>query len=151
MGVAIMAWGFRRSFSIGGMRLYASKSGLSASVGIKGLRLNVGPRGAFISAGAGGFYYRTRLGGKRPVAYRSPPRSDQSFEARREAANLIQIDADESFQSQTTSGTMLLDTLNVLSTPRPMFWIASIDTIKVYSVSWPDDWSPKDGGAYAQL
>jgi Protein of unknown function (DUF4236)/Bacterial SH3 domain len=119
-----MAWGFRRSFSIGGMRLYASKSGLSASVGVKGLRLNVGPRGAFISAGAGGFYYRTRLGGKRPVAYRSPPRSDQSFEARREAANLIQIDADESFQSQTTSGTMLLDTLNVLSTPRPMFWIA---------------------------
>jgi hypothetical protein len=119
-----MAWGFRRSFSIGGMRLYASKSGLSASVGVKGLRLNVGPRGAFISAGAGGFYYRTRLGGKRPVVYRSPLRSDQSFEARREAANLIQIDADEAFQSQTTSGTMLLNTLNVLSTPRPMFWIA---------------------------
>jgi hypothetical protein len=119
-----MGWGFRRSFSIGGMRLYASKSGLSASVGVKGLRLNVGPRGAFISAGAGGFYYRAHLGGKRPVAYHAPPPSGQRFEPRREAANLIQIDADESFQSQTTSGTMLLDTLNVLSTPRPMFWIA---------------------------
>jgi len=40
-----MGWGFRRSFSIGGMRLYASKSGLSASVGVKGLRLNFGPLG----------------------------------------------------------------------------------------------------------
>ena len=26
-----------------------------------------------------------------------------------------------------------------------------IDTIKVYSISWPDDRSSKDGGAYAQL
>ena len=119
-----MGWGFRRSFSIGGMRLYASKTGLSASVGVKGLRLNVGSRGAFISPGAGGFYYRARLGGKRPVASQAPPPAGQRFEPRREAANLIQIDADESFQSQTTSGTMLLDTLNVLSTPRPMFWIA---------------------------
>jgi Protein of unknown function (DUF4236)/Bacterial SH3 domain len=121
-----MGWGFRRSFSIGGMRLYASKSGLSASVGVKGLRLNVGPRGAFISAGAGGFYYRARLGGKRPVAYHAPPPSGQSFEPRRGAANLFQIDADESFQSQKTSGTMLLDTLNNLSTPRPVFWIGLI-------------------------
>jgi len=58
-----MGWGFRRSISIGGVRLTISPRGLTTSVGGKGFRLTSGPRGVYVTAGAGGFYYRQRLGG----------------------------------------------------------------------------------------
>lgn len=40
-----MGWSFRKTFSLGPLRVTASKSGLSFSVGAKGLRAGVNSRG----------------------------------------------------------------------------------------------------------
>lgn len=60
-----MGWGFRKSFSAGGVRYTFSKSGVSTSVGGKGYRFTSGPRGVYVTTGAGGFYYRQRIAGPR--------------------------------------------------------------------------------------
>ncbi len=58
-----MGFFFRKSVSLGPLRLNLSKSGVGISTGIKGLRVGTGPRGAYVHVGARGFYYRQSLGG----------------------------------------------------------------------------------------
>ena len=53
-----MGWFFRKSISLGGVRLNFSKSGVGVSAGVKGGRCGVGPRGSYVHAGRNGFYYR---------------------------------------------------------------------------------------------
>lgn len=61
---------WRRSFKFGPLRLTASKSGLTTSIGVRGARVGVGPRGTYVSFSAGGVTYRRKLD-NRPV--RPPP------------------------------------------------------------------------------
>lgn len=56
-----MGWYFRKSKSIGPVRLNFSKSGMSVSSGVKGARMTFGPRGTFVSIGGNGVYYRKKL------------------------------------------------------------------------------------------
>lgn len=57
-----MGYFFRRSVSLGPIRLNLSKSGVGASVGVKGARLTMTPRGTtYITVGSHGFYYREIL------------------------------------------------------------------------------------------
>lgn len=44
-----MGWRFRRSFSIGPVRINISKTGMGVSVGARGLRVGAGPRGPYTS------------------------------------------------------------------------------------------------------
>lgn len=57
-----MGWYFRKSKSIGPVRLNFSKSGMSVSSGVKGARMTFVPRGTFVSVGGNGVYYRKKLG-----------------------------------------------------------------------------------------
>lgn len=57
-----MGWYFRKSKSIGPVRLNFSKSGMSVSSGVKGARMIFGPRGTFVTVGGNGVYYRKKLG-----------------------------------------------------------------------------------------
>lgn len=61
-----MAFRFRKSFKIGGVRINLGKSGVSASVGVKGLGVGVGPRGPRMSASlpGTGLSYSARVGGR---------------------------------------------------------------------------------------
>lgn len=61
--VEYMGWYFRKSKSLGPVRLNASKSGLGVSAGVKGARLSVGPRGIYVNLGRNGIYYRKQIGG----------------------------------------------------------------------------------------
>lgn len=56
---------FRKSKSVGPMRVNFSKSGIGISTGVKGARLSVGPRGTYINLGRNGVYYRKKIGGKK--------------------------------------------------------------------------------------
>jgi hypothetical protein len=57
-----MSYFFRRSMSLGPIRLNLSKSGVGASLGVKGARLTMAPRGTtYITVGSHGFYYRETL------------------------------------------------------------------------------------------
>lgn len=57
-----MAIGFRKSMKIGGVRVTASKSGLSAGVGKRGAgSVGINTKGQkSVSAGRGGFFWRRR-------------------------------------------------------------------------------------------
>lgn len=57
-----MGLSFRKSVSLGPVRLNFSRSGVGASVGVRGARVGTGPRGAYVQVGAGGVYYRQSLG-----------------------------------------------------------------------------------------
>jgi len=58
-----MAYGFRKSMKVGGMRVNFSKSGVGVSTGIKGLRVGVNAKGkSYVSAGRNGLYYRKTIG-----------------------------------------------------------------------------------------
>jgi hypothetical protein len=58
-----MGWGYRKSFKVmPGVRLTASKRGMSTSVGRKGARVSVNSRGQkSVSAGWKGFFWRKRV------------------------------------------------------------------------------------------
>jgi hypothetical protein len=57
-----MPFYFRKSITIGGIRLNFSKSGISySSSPIKGFRITTGARGTYATVGSHGFYYRERL------------------------------------------------------------------------------------------
>src|SRR5580700_9607030 len=57
---------FRKSVSLGPLRLNFSKSGVGASVGVKGARLSFTPRGTYVNMGAHGIYYRKRIDSVEP-------------------------------------------------------------------------------------
>ena len=59
----LMGFYFRKSKSLGPVRLNFSKSGLGVSTGVKGARLSFGPRGTYVNLGRNGIYYRKKLGG----------------------------------------------------------------------------------------
>ena len=62
MSEDIMGFYFRKSFSIGGIRVNFSKSGISYSASpIKGFRITTGQHGTYATVGSHGFYYRERL------------------------------------------------------------------------------------------
>lgn len=68
-----MGWYFRKSVSLGGLRLNLSKSGVGYSTGIRGLRFGVNARGQqYVSCGLGGIYYRHNLGRSRRYASSQP-------------------------------------------------------------------------------
>ena len=69
-----MPFYFRKSITIGGIRLNFSKSGVSYSASpIKGFRITTGKRGTYATAGSHGFYYRERL--DKPIGQKSQPSS----------------------------------------------------------------------------
>ncbi len=82
-----MPFYFRKSISIGGVRLNFSKSGVSYSTSpIKGFRITTGPHGTYATVGAHGFYYRERLDepnhplpSTRPRQADAPPQSAASI------------------------------------------------------------------------
>lgn len=57
-----MGFYFRKSKSIGPVRLNFSKSGIGVSTGVKGARLSLGPNGTYINIGRNGIYYRKKIG-----------------------------------------------------------------------------------------
>jgi hypothetical protein len=76
-----MPFYFRKSISIGGIRLNFSKSGVSYSTSpIKGFRITTGQHGTYATVGSHGFYYRKRLDKpkEQPPPPSNPPR--QSWE-----------------------------------------------------------------------
>src|SRR5262245_24322162 len=71
-----MPWYFRKSFSIGPLRLNLSKRGLGWSAGVKGARLGVDASGKpYVGGGRYGFYFRQHLGGRSSTPS-SPRRSE---------------------------------------------------------------------------
>ena len=58
-----MGFYFRKSKSLGPVRLNMSKSGLGISTGVKGARVSFGPRGTYVNLGRNGIYYRKKIGG----------------------------------------------------------------------------------------
>jgi len=81
-----MGWSWRRSISLGPLRLNFSKSGVGMSFGGHGARVSTGPRGSFLSLGAAGFRYAKRIG--RPTSPPATPGSHASvplqFEKRKQ-------------------------------------------------------------------
>jgi hypothetical protein len=61
--VGLFFW--RTSKKAGPLRLTASRSGLTTSLGGKSLRLGAGPRGASLRASRGGLVYRNGLSHRR--------------------------------------------------------------------------------------
>ena len=57
-----MGFSWRRSFSLGPVRLNMSPSGVGASVGVRGARVSVGPRGTYVHLGTCGLRYTQKLG-----------------------------------------------------------------------------------------
>ncbi len=68
-----MGWSWRRSISLGPLRLNFSKCGVGMSFGGHGVRVSTGPRGSFMSLGAAGFRYAIRIG--RPISAPATPGS----------------------------------------------------------------------------
>jgi hypothetical protein len=58
-----MGWSFRKSKSVGPLRLNFSKSGVGVSTGVKGARISFGSRGTYVNLGRNGIYYRKKIGG----------------------------------------------------------------------------------------
>ena len=56
-----MGWSWRKSTSLGPIRLNFSRSGIGISAGVRGARISTGPRGTYVNVGAGGFRYSHRL------------------------------------------------------------------------------------------
>ena len=56
-----MGWTWRRSASIGPLRLSFSNAGVGMSAGVTGARVSIGPRGTYVHVGAGGFRYSRRI------------------------------------------------------------------------------------------
>lgn len=53
---------FRKSVSLGLLRVNFSKSGVGLSAGVRGFRIGTGPRGHYVRAGLGGIYYQQAFG-----------------------------------------------------------------------------------------
>lgn len=72
-----MAWGFRRSFNLGPLRINASKSGIGYSVGGRGLRIGKDARGrsytnvSLPGTGISNRTYSKSVGSKRQGSYTS--------------------------------------------------------------------------------
>jgi hypothetical protein len=64
---------FRKSKSFGPVRLTASKSGVTTSLGVKGARVGIGPRGTYVHVGRGGVSYRQTLASMPKPAPQSAP------------------------------------------------------------------------------
>jgi uncharacterized tellurite resistance protein B-like protein len=100
-----MGWSWRRSTSLGPIRLSFSRSGIGISAGVRGARISTGPRGTYVNVGAGGFRYSYRLNDQprqRPVQPRSAPPSPSGQPVARgqlveivESGRLVEADADE--------------------------------------------------------
>jgi uncharacterized tellurite resistance protein B-like protein len=74
-----VAFFYRKSFKLGPLRVTASKSGLSTSVGLKGMRVTAaGPRGTYVTLSAGGFQYRKRVDSAPHTRLTSPPPSSSA-------------------------------------------------------------------------
>lgn len=73
-----MAWGFRKSVKIGGMRVNFSKRGIGASVGVKGARFGVNSRGSYLSSSipGTGLYSTQYLGSQKRSGSRRPSRAN---------------------------------------------------------------------------
>jgi len=76
-----MGFYFRKSISLGPIRINLSKSGLGISAGVKGLRLGIRPNGrSYVHAGRYGLYYRQELGRPtEPEEETSPVASSPTF------------------------------------------------------------------------
>lgn len=60
-----MGWYFRKSVSLGPLKLNLSKRGIGVSTGVRGARIGIDAKGEpYVSAGKGGFYFSERLGKK---------------------------------------------------------------------------------------
>lgn len=69
-----MPFYFRKSKSLGPLRLNLGKGGIGVSVGVKGARVGTGPRGSYVHVGRGGVYYRKSLkGSPRGKKQSAPP------------------------------------------------------------------------------
>ena len=56
-----MGLSWRRSVSVGPLRLNFSRSGIGVSVGVRGARVSSGPKGTYVSLGAYGVRYSKKL------------------------------------------------------------------------------------------
>lgn len=56
-----MGFSFRKSKSLGGLKLNFSKSGIGISTGVKGFRVSAGSKGVMLNLGKKGIYYRKKL------------------------------------------------------------------------------------------
>ncbi len=78
-----MGFYFRKSKSIGPLKLNFSKSGIGVSTGVKGARVSFGPRGTYVNVGRNGIYYRKKLGRSRKNSgYRTKGHEDLNKIAR---------------------------------------------------------------------
>src|SRR4051794_7181854 len=98
-----MGWSWRRSTTIGPVRLNFSQAGGGGSVGVKGARISTGPRGTYVHLGAGGFRYSRRLDvptpAPRPLPSPRPapsatPRAERQVE-NVEPTRLVETSADD--------------------------------------------------------
>lgn len=60
-----MGFYFKKSKSVGPVRVNLSKSGVGVSTGVKGARMSFGPRGTYVNLGRNGIYYRKKIGGRK--------------------------------------------------------------------------------------
>ena len=70
-----MGWSWRKSASLGPIRLNSSRSGIGISADVRGDRISTGPRGTCVNVGAGGFRYSYRWDDQ-PSPQRGQPGSD---------------------------------------------------------------------------
>ncbi|MGE0610061.1 MAG: DUF4236 domain-containing protein [Pirellulales bacterium] len=98
---------FRKSISIGPIRLNLSKSGVGASVGVKGLRLGIRPDGSeYVHAGRFGIYFRQELG--------SAKGSTLSLPGDRPIYSAIGFESVAASEIATTSPSELVDAINLV-------------------------------------
>ena len=133
-----MGWGFRKSFGAKGFRVTLSKSGISSSYGIKGLRVTSSRRGTHITAGANGFYYRTRVGGRKPntranVATGPPPTQPET----RGVGAFSEVGTATADQLIPSTAARTLDELNEVSRKANWWWLGLPLTIIVTAVVDP--------------
>lgn len=125
-----MGFYFRKSLSLGPVRLNFSKSGIGYSVGTRGIRIGSGPRRAYVHMGAHGLYYRASLRGgsstRRPYRtadheYPSPHQTDWN-----QNADLMPIESADVAQMRDATSDQILDELNAANRGVRSKWIVGL-------------------------
>jgi hypothetical protein len=120
---------FRKSVSLGPLRLNFSKSGVGASVGMKGARLSFTPRGTYVNMGAHGIYYRKRIDSVEPREQRGKPEYfEDTTERKAEALKGVIRTADSGQLVDSTSEEMLseINRNAALRAKAPFVWSIGI-------------------------
>lgn len=126
-----MGWSWRRSLSLGPIRLNFSKSGVGMSMGVRGARVSTGPRGNFMTLGLGGFRYSKRIGipvslspthtSKRPALLNSASSHMYPAQSSNSATQLVQASSISAGQPQAAAAQLGLRA--VAASPNPTLQI----------------------------